>query len=92
MFEHLGYFVTESSGHNSEYNPRFRKRKDLLQKYTPEGGFNGETGYILQLHGKDREMAYYAAAYDPLTSAVLSLEEIRNMVDEMLEAEKAWLF
>ncbi len=193
MLKHLGYFVTESSGHNSEYNPWFRKRKDLLRKYTQGGGWNGGTGYILQLYGKDRadydkqmeriasgkekldftrsheygshiinaiqtgqtfringnvsnrglitnlpegccvevpcyvdkhginpcfigdlpsqlaalnrmnisvqemavraaltknkEMAYYAIVYDPLTSAVLSLEEIRNMVDEMFEAE-----
>ncbi|MHC4788087.1 MAG: family 4 glycosyl hydrolase, partial [Planctomycetota bacterium] len=26
MLRHLGYYVTESSGHNSEYNPWFRKR------------------------------------------------------------------
>ncbi|HIE43585.1 MAG TPA: hypothetical protein EYP78_02160 [Candidatus Omnitrophica bacterium] len=54
MFKHLGYFVTESSGHNSEYNPWFRKRKDLLEKYTGKG-FNGESRYIKQLYGKDRE-------------------------------------
>ncbi|MCK9223153.1 MAG: alpha-galactosidase [Limnochordia bacterium] len=55
MFKHLDYFVTESSGHNSEYNPWFRKRPDLLQKYTPGGSWNGGTGFILQLYGKDRE-------------------------------------
>ena len=196
MLKHLGYFVAEGSGHNSEYNPWFRKRKDLLRKYTRGGKWNGGTGYILQLYGTDREdyekeqeriasgkesldfkrsyeygsyiinaiqtgetfringnvsnrglitnlpqgccvevpcyvdkhginpcfigdlplqlaalnkmnisvqemavkaaltgdkeMAYCAVAYDPLTSAVLSLEEIRNMVDEMFEAENAW--
>jgi len=197
MLKHLGYFVTETSGHNSEYNPWFRKRKDLLRKYTRGGKWNGGTGYILQLYGKnredyekelektasgkksldfkrsheygsyiinaiqtgqtfringnvsnrgfitnlpqeccvevpcyvdkhginpcfvgdlpsqlaalnrmnisvqemavkaaltgDKEMAYYAVAYDPLTSAVLSLEEIRNMVEEMFEAEREYL-
>ena len=55
MFKHLDYFVTESSGHNSEYNPWFRKRPDLLEKYTPGGGWNGGTGFILQLYGQDRE-------------------------------------
>ena len=55
MFKHLGYFVTESSGHNSEYNPWFRKRPDLLRKFTPGGGWNGETGFILKLYGTDRE-------------------------------------
>lgn len=33
MLQHLGYYVTESSHHNSEYNPWFRKRPDLLDKY-----------------------------------------------------------
>ncbi len=33
MFLRLGYYVTESSGHNSEYNAWFRKRPDLLEKY-----------------------------------------------------------
>ena len=54
MMKHLGYFVTESSGHNSEYNPWFRKRKDLIEKYTGET-WSGETGYILKLYGTDRE-------------------------------------
>src|SRR5438309_2111593 len=31
---HLGAFVTESSGHFSEYVPYFRKRPDLVEKYT----------------------------------------------------------
>jgi alpha-galactosidase len=30
---HLGAFVTESSGHFSEYVPYFRKRPDLVEKY-----------------------------------------------------------
>jgi len=33
MMKELGYFVTESSGHFSEYVPYFRKRKDLIKKY-----------------------------------------------------------
>lgn len=35
MMRGLGYFVTESSGHNSEYNAWFRKRQDLIDKYVP---------------------------------------------------------
>lgn len=54
MMKHLGYFVTESSGHNSEYNPWFRKRDDLIKRYTgPE--WSGESGFILTLYGTDRE-------------------------------------
>ena len=198
MFLALGLYPTESSGHNSEYNPWFRKRQDLIEKYClPGTGWNpGEYAYILNeyrrrestwrdeidrwfgepidlnrgkeyaacifnalfgdgdlfkfngnvrnfnlvdnlpygccvevpvlasrrglepIHvGKlppqiallsgtsaqieelavegclagDREMIYQAICYDPLTAAVCSLREIRSMVDEMFEANKAWL-
>jgi len=49
MFMHLGYYVTESSGHNSEYNWWFRKRPDLIAKYCTDGtGWNpGVYAYIL---------------------------------------------
>jgi len=49
MFLHLGYYVTESSGHNSEYNAWFRKRPDLIEKYCTHGtGWNpGAYAYIL---------------------------------------------
>jgi alpha-galactosidase len=49
MFLQLGYYVTESSGHNSEYNWWFRKRPDLIEKYCTHGtGWNpGRESYIL---------------------------------------------
>jgi alpha-galactosidase len=49
MFLHLDYYVTESSGHNSEYNWWFRKRPDLVEKYCTHGtGWNpGVHRYIL---------------------------------------------
>lgn len=72
MFKHLDYFVTENSGHNSEYNPWFRKRPDLLNKYTPGGGWNGGTGFILELYGKsweelEAELEKMASGEDGLT-------------------------
>jgi alpha-galactosidase len=50
MFLALDYYVTESSGHNSEYNAWFRKRPDLIEKYCIHGtGWNpGEYGFILK--------------------------------------------
>jgi alpha-galactosidase len=50
MYLALGYYVTESSGHNSEYNWWFRKRPDLIEKYCIHGtGWNpGEYAYILK--------------------------------------------
>lgn len=52
MFLALGYYVTESSGHNSEYNPWFRKRPDLIKKYCTTGtGWNpGQYAYILKCY------------------------------------------
>ncbi|HUT01169.1 MAG TPA: alpha-galactosidase [Phycisphaerae bacterium] len=49
MFLALDYYVTESSGHNSEYNWWFRKRPDLIEKYCTTGtGWNpGEYAYIV---------------------------------------------
>ncbi len=50
MFKQLGLYVTESSGHNSEYNWWFRKRPDLIEKYCTDGtGWNpGVYAYILE--------------------------------------------
>jgi alpha-galactosidase len=199
MFLHLDYYVTESGGHNSEYNAWFRKRPDLIEKYCIHGtGWNpGEYAYILKeylarehtwkkeiddwleqetvdlnrggeyaayifnatigdgtmfefngnvrnfglidnlpegccvevpvlaskrgldpmhvgpmpdhlavllntsarceelavegaLTGDPRKV-FHAVCFDPLTSAVLSLAEIRQMVDEMFEANRGWL-
>ncbi len=44
MMLHFGAFVTESSGHFSEYVPYFRKRPSLIQKYC-RAGYLGETGF-----------------------------------------------
>ena len=57
MFLHLGYYVTESSGHNSEYNWWFRKRPDLIEKYCTHGtGWNpGVYAYILDEYFKREE-------------------------------------
>ncbi len=199
MFKHLGYYQTESSGHNSEYSAWFRKRPDLIEKYcthstnwnpgeyayilkqyleredtweqeylkwmqtedislergeeyaayifnaifgdNEEFAFNGNVrnfGFIdnveygacvevptvagkdgftskkvgnlppqiaifvnsaaqaeeLAVRGvieKDKNKIFHAILFDPLTSAVLSMEETKNMTDEMFEANKEYL-
>ena len=50
MFTQLGYYPTETSGHDSEYVAWFRKRQDLIDKYClPGTGWNpGEYAYILK--------------------------------------------
>lgn len=195
VFRHFGYFMTESTGHLSEYVPWFRKNQKALDLYCDEPSFGGESGayytwcnyvankyqdeeilsqesdelpprsveycaYIIEaletgktfkfngnvrnngmianlppeccaegpvyadrtglnrtLVGElppqcaalnltninvqrlavlaaktgDPEAVVQACALDPLTSSVLTLKEIRDMVGEMLEAEKQWL-
>ena len=196
VMRHCGYFMTESTGHLSEYLPWFRKNKAVLDRYCDEPAFGGETGayyhycvmvaekfrdtdvlaiesgelesrskeycsYILEaletgvpfrfngnvpnkggyitnlpsdatvevpvyadregLHPftvgdlpvqlaalnqcnltvqslaaeaaikGDPELAFWAAAMDPLTAAVLDLKQIRDMTAEMFEAEAQWL-
>ncbi len=195
VMRQCGYFMTESTGHLSEYLPWFRKNKEALDLYCDEPMFGGETGaylkfkrmiqekfkntdvlsiesgeleprskeycsYIMEaiITGKpfkfsgnvpnrgyitnlpanatvevpvyadkeglhptfigdlprqcaamnmsnltaqdlaaqaaitgDVELAFWAVAMDPLTSAVCTLKEIRDMVNEMFEAEKEWL-
>ena len=44
IMRYLGAFVTESSGHFSEYVPYFRKRPDLIERYC-RAGYLGETGF-----------------------------------------------
>ncbi len=44
MMLHFGAFITESSGHLSEYLPYYRKRKELVQKYAREG-YDGGTSF-----------------------------------------------
>lgn len=195
VMRHFGYFMTESTGHLSEYVPWFRSHERSLKRYCDQPSFGGETGayyqycdmiakkyektdyltlespkvgrrsveycsYILEaaetgapfrLNGNvrndgyicnlpagccvevpvyvdrlglhplhvgalppqcaalnqsnisvqslaveaaftgDPEYAVQAIAMDPLTSAVCTLDEVRDMTIEMLEAQRQWL-
>jgi alpha-galactosidase len=51
-----------------------------VQLLAAEAGINGDTEALMQ-----------AIAMDPLTAAVCTLKEIREMTAEMLEAERRWL-
>lgn len=58
MFLNLDYYVTESSGHNSEYVAWYRKREDLIKKYCTDGtGWNpGAYSYILDEYTSRKEL------------------------------------
>jgi len=51
-----------------------------VQRLAVEAALTGDTEHIV-----------HACAMDPLTSAVLTLKETRDMAAEMLEAERQWL-
>jgi len=44
LMEHFGYYCTESSGHDSEYLPYYRKNADVLKRYCREG-YRGGGGF-----------------------------------------------
>jgi len=48
VFRHFGYFMTESTGHLSEYVPYFRKNQKALDLYCDEPAFGGATGAYLK--------------------------------------------
>ena len=57
MMKGLVYFVTESSGHNSEYNAWFRKRQDLIDKYIPDSYANSVKIITKRNATRDDDMA-----------------------------------
>ena len=69
---HFGAFVTESSGHFSEYVPYFRKRPELLARYT-RPGYRGESGFYANNWPRWRAASDEAiqAALDGETEVVL---------------------
>ena len=102
MFLHLDYYVTESSGHASEYVAWFRKRPELIEKYCTQGtGWNpGAHAYILNEYLR-REREWKADVESWLSAPSVDLERgteyaaaIFNAVFgdcEMFEKNRAWL-
>ncbi|GAC1655348.1 MAG: alpha-glucosidase/alpha-galactosidase [Candidatus Dormibacteraceae bacterium] len=68
---HMGAFVTESSGHFSEYVPYYRKRPDLIERYT-RSGYRGESGF-------------YAHGWP--TWRLLHSEMVKSLLDGSVEIE-----
>lgn len=63
VFRHFGYFMTESTGHLSEYVPWFRKNAKALGLYCDEPSFGGESGAY---YNWCRTVADKYARHDPL--------------------------
>ncbi|HBY63208.1 MAG TPA: alpha-glucosidase/alpha-galactosidase [Solibacterales bacterium] len=71
VFRHFGYFMTESTGHLSEYVPWFRKSRAALDAYCDEPSFGGETGAY---YSWCRTVSDYYAQNDPLQFESTQLE------------------
>lgn len=89
MMFHFGAFVTESSGHNSEYLPYFRKRPGLIEQYAG-AGYLGESGFYAnnwprwREENDDKIRAYLAgsAAYEMVRST-----EYASTIIEAMETD-----
>ncbi len=75
MFLALEHYVTESSGHNSEYSWWFRKRPDLIEKHCTHGtGWNpGEHAAILKSYRR-REKNWRDQVYAWFEQETIDLE------------------
>jgi alpha-galactosidase len=71
VFRHFGYFMTESTGHLSEYVPWFRKNRKALDLYCDEPAFGGESGAYYKW---GKMMAQKYAAVDPLQFETTAIE------------------
>ena len=87
MFLALDYYVTESSGHNSEYVAWFRKREDLIEKYCTKGtGWNpGQYAYILNEY-LDRETTWQDSIREWLAQDHVSLERGNEYASSIFNA------
>ena len=77
MYLQLGYYVTESSGHASEYVAWFRKRKDLLEKYCTHG-----TGWNPGLHQMGWDFSQERNWKEPFTEWLENPQIDLNRSDE----------
>ncbi len=64
LFLKLGYYVTESSGHNSEYTPWFRKRPDLIARYCTDGTGWNPGHFAFSLEGRTERKKNPLKQYD----------------------------
>lgn len=97
IFKQFGYYVTESSGHSSEYCAWFRKRKDLLEKYCTKGtGWNpGEHGFAIKNRIK-REAMLYEEIEEWLSKDIIDLnpsgEYAANIFNAVFGDRKPFIF
>ena len=86
MFLSLGYYVTESSGHNSEYNAWFRKRPDLIEKYCTHGTNWNPGEYAFSLNLQRKRAKNTAAQYENWLEKPFSKEKSLEYAADIFNA------
>jgi alpha-galactosidase len=90
---HFGYFMTESTGHLSEYLPYFRKNKKALEMYCDQPSFGGESGAYYKW---SKVISKKFAKADPLAFETTELAprsaEYCSCIIEAIETDKIFRF
>ncbi len=91
VLRHFGYFMTESTGHLSEYLPYFRKNQKALDLYCDEPAFGGETGayYNWCRYVADKYEGHEILATEPTALPARSIE-YGSYVIEALETGRTF--
>jgi alpha-galactosidase len=71
VFRHFGYFMTESTGHLSEYVPWFRSSRRALDLYCDEPAFGGASGAY---YNWCKSIADFYSEHDPLKFEATKIE------------------
>jgi len=89
VMRHYGYFMTESTGHLSEYLPWFRSSKRALQTYCDQPGFGGETAAYYKF-SKNIGKIYQTANYLETENAKLKPRSVEycSYILEAMETDK----
>lgn len=93
VFRHFGYFMTESTGHLSEYVPWFRKSRQALDLYCDEPAFGGESGaaYEWSRYVAEKYMMRDLLADEPAVLPPRSVEYCAYII-EALETGRTFRF
>jgi alpha-galactosidase len=90
---HFGYFMTESSGHLSDYLPWFRKNRAALELYCDQPGLGGESGFSY-VFGRMMEEKYGHTDYLKYESGKLERRSVEycSFILEALETGRVFRF
>ena len=92
MMKYFGHFLTESSYHNSEYVPYFRKNPELIERFTPKVG----TWKDIQVHTEERveerRKELHEEAFGPLPVAIDVSHEYCVGVINAMETNEPYRF